>query len=309
MSRYRDTAMFVGLSLCWAGSFVAIEVGLTAYPPVLFAGLRFDVATLVALPYVLAHGNHPESRRDLLAVAAAATLIVMGNAVLLVLGQLHTTSGIAAVVYALNPIMTAAFAAVLIGGERLDVLGAAGVLLGVVGVAFVARPDPAALASSATTLGVAFVTAAVAVVALGSVLIRRLDPDCSSLTLTAWAMGVGAVLIHAVSLSLGESTAVGAVGVSPLAAVVFLGVFASAVAYVLYFSLIDSRGPFEANLVSYVVPPLATLLGWLLLSEPLYATTGIGFVLILIGFLLVKREAVRDELVARGLAAPAGERP
>lgn len=296
MTRYRDAGLFVALSLCWAGSFVAIEVGLTTLPPMLLAGLRFDVGALVVLPYVLARSGRPRTRADFLGVGVASVFLVAGNSILLVLGQVHTTSGIAAVVYGLTPVMTATFAALLIGGERLDAVGSVGVLLGVVGIAFVARPDPSALFRSGSTVGVALVFGAVAAVALGSVLLRRVEPDCSSLTLTAWAMPTGAVLIHVVSLGVGEPVPTGPLPLVVLAAVAFLGVVSSAIAYVLYFTLIERRGPFETNLVSYVVPPLATLLGWLLLAEPLYWTTGAGFVCILVGFLLIKRTAVREEL-------------
>jgi len=56
-----------------------------------------------------------------------------------------------------------------------------------------------------------------------------------------------------------------------LGALLFLGVLASAVAYVIYFTLLDRLGPFEINLVSYVVPVVATVTGAVLLAEPVTA--------------------------------------
>jgi len=79
-------------------------------------------------------------------------------------------------------------------------------------------------------------------------------------------------------------------------------VLASAVAYVIYFTLLDRLGPFEINLVSYVVPVVATVTGAVLLAEPVTALTIAGFAVIVVGFGLLK--AARDR--RRGTAASPG---
>jgi len=82
-------------------------------------------------------------------------------------------------------------------------------------------------------------------------------------------------------------------------ALLYISVFATALAFLIYFLLLGAYGPLETNLVSYVVPVVATLLGWALLAEPITVSTVTGFVLILSGFVLLKRRALRAEL--RGL--------
>jgi drug/metabolite transporter (DMT)-like permease len=297
VSRLRDPALFVGLALCWGVTFPAVEVGLTAVEPVVLGALRFDVGALVALAYVLATGGaRPRSRADFAAVAVGGTLLVAVNVGFLFVGQVFTTGGIAAIVYSLNPILTTAFAAVLFGGEALDARGALGVVAGLVGVALVANPSPADLAGP-TTVGVGLVLVAAVSVSLGSVLLREFDPGAPALSRMAWSMALGALELHLVAAVVGQPVPVVAeLPLDVLGALAFLGVFASAVAYGIYFTLIERVGPFEANLVSYVVPVIATVLGAVYLDEPVTVATVAGFALVVVGFALVKRRAIRREV-------------
>ncbi|WP_435146991.1 DMT family transporter [Halobaculum sp. P14] len=294
MVRTRDAALFAVLGLCWGGTFPAVEVALNAVQPVLLGALRFDVGAVVALGYVLVALDDPlpRTRDDGWAVLVGATLLVSVNAAFLFVGQRYTTGGVASIVYSLNPILTTAFAGLLLADEGLDARGYVGVLLGVAGVAVVANPSPSALAGE-TTVGVALVFVAAVSVSLGGVLTRRLNPSAPALTRTAWAMAVGAVQLHVASALLGEPVpAAAAFTPRVVAALLFMGVFASAVAYGCYFTLLDSVGAFETNLVSYVVPVVATGLGAALLEEPVTPLTVAGFLLVVAGFALLKRRAL-----------------
>ncbi|QAU14239.1 DMT family transporter [Halorubrum sp. BOL3-1] len=293
MSRYRDVALFFALSLLWGGSFVAIEVGLDYYPPVLYAAYRFDLAALALISYVLVteSGPFPRSRGDLAAIGFSGGLSVAANNALLFVGQQYTTSGIASITYSLVPITTAAVAAAWVGGADLDAHGALGVVLAFLGVGLVAQPDPANLAGG-VAVGVGLIGIGVVAVAVGSVGLRTVETTFSNVALTAWAMGFGALAIHALSLGLGEAQRLPAASPRALAALAFLGLFSSAAAYTIYFTLLDRLGPFEINLVSYVVPVVATVTGALLLDEPVTPFTVAGFAVIVLGFGLLKRREI-----------------
>ncbi|WP_050032526.1 DMT family transporter [Halorubrum halophilum] len=297
MSRYRDVALFFALALLWGGSFVAIEVGLDYYPPVLYAAYRFDLAALVLVSYVFLTdaGPFPRTRGDLAAIGFSGGLSVAANNSLLFVGQQYTTSGIASITYSLVPIATAAVAAVWVGGSDLDARGALGVVLAFVGVALVAQPDPANLAGG-VTIGVGLISIGVIAVAVGSVGLRTVETSFSSIALTGWAMLFGGLLIHGLSLGLGEPQQLPATALPAVASLLFLGVLSSAVAYTIYFTLLGRLGAFEINLVSYVVPVVATVAGAVLLAEPVTPLTVAGFAVIVVGFMLLKRHAIADEV-------------
>ncbi|MFC6785581.1 DMT family transporter [Halobaculum halobium] len=301
MSTARNAALFLALGICWGGSFPAIEVGLTELRPLLLGAYRFDVGALVALAYVFWRSEEPipSSGTDLAAVAVAGLLFVVANITFLAYGQEYTTGGIASIVYSLNPILTTFFTVWLLDEGSLDVRGYVGVLLGVAGVGLVAQPSPSNLGGD-TTIGVALVFVAAVAVSFGSVVTRWLEPDSEALPRTAWGMALGAGLLHALSVAAGEPQPL-PTALSPpvVVSLAFLGVFASAVGYAIYFGLLDLLGPFEINLVSYVVPVVATVAGAVILSEPVTPLTVIGFVVVVVGFTLVKREAIRRELRGR----------
>ena len=297
MSRYRDVLLFFTLATLWGGSFVAIEVGLGYYPPLLYAAYRFDVAAMVLVSYVLLTESSPlpRTRGDLAAIGFSGGLSVAANNSLLFVGQQYTTSGIASITYSLVPIATATVAAAWIGGSDLDARGALGVVLAFVGVGLVAQPDPANLAGG-VTIGVGLISVGVLAVAVGSVGLRTVETSFSSIALTGWAMLFGALLIHGLSVGLGETQQFPVAELPAVGSLLFLGVLSSAVAYTIYFTLLDRLGPFEINLVSYVVPVVATVAGAVLLAEPVTPLTVAGFLVIVVGFALLKRHAIADEV-------------
>jgi drug/metabolite transporter (DMT)-like permease len=112
----------------------------------------------------------------------------------------------------------------------------------------------------------------------------------------AWTMLGGALLMHVVSVGIGESAADVTWTADSLLAVGYLSVVASAVGFLVYFDLLERLGPIEINLVSYVAPVFAALTGWAFLDELPTAYTAVGFVVIFAGFVLLKRESLRREL-------------
>jgi drug/metabolite transporter (DMT)-like permease len=132
--------------------------------------------------------------------------------------------------------------------------------------------------------------------ALGSVLTRRVDGELPIETMEAWSMLAGAVLMHGASLALAESVSDVQWTGGAIISLLYLVVVASALGFLIYFDLLNRLGPIEINLVSYAAPVVAAATGLLFLNETPTADTVVGFLLILVGFLLLKRNAVRAEL-------------
>jgi drug/metabolite transporter (DMT)-like permease len=298
--------LFCLLAAVWGSAFMAIKAGLgtpaaPAYfydAPVLFAAVRYDVAGVLMLGYGawVTDRWRPRTRQEWLPVGVAAVFLIAGYHALLFVGERGTTSAAAAVIVSLSPVLTTAFARVLLPDERLTVVGLVGMLLGLLGVAILARPDPANLVGSRFE---ALVFGAALVFALGSVLTQRLDTDLPIETMEAWAMLGGALLMHAASVVLGE-TVTGRPPLEATAALAYLAVAASAGGFLIYFDLLDRLGSIEINLVSYVAPVFAAIAGIAVLGEVIDVPTVVGFLVIIVGFVLIKRRAIRQELARRG---------
>jgi drug/metabolite transporter (DMT)-like permease len=296
MTRMRDLGLFVTLAGLWGLSFPAIRAGLSSLPPLLFAAARYDVGGVLLLAFLVVRGSdwRPRTREDGLAILIAGAFLIVGNSLLFV-GQQSTTSGIASILYGLIPILTTGFAAAFLPEEPIGGRRIAGVLLGLLGVGIIAQPDPGNLLT-AELIGMGFVVAAAGSVAFGSVLLRRRQPTIGTAAMTAWAMVVGGLMLHGGSLAIGEGVADVTPSVVGAVAVIYLSVFASAIAYVIYFTLLEEFGPLEINLVSYVVPVFATVGGIALLDEGVSSSMVGGFLLITGGFVVLKARVIANEL-------------
>ncbi|MFC3959579.1 DMT family transporter [Halovivax cerinus] len=296
MSR-RNALAFLVLALVWGSSFPAARIGLETAPPVLFAALRFDGIALVVLAVAVLGGGRVRPRRtDLASIAAGGVLVIGVHNLLWFLGQQYVTSAVGAVVLATVPILAAGLSRFVLPDERLSVLGGVGLALGFLGAAIVARPTDATLSGS-RALGVAILLASALAMALGTVFTQSTRSDLPVTALQGWMMVAGAAVMHAASLGLGESQTV---AWTPRVAIAFafLVLVAGVVGYLLFFYLLDAVGSVELTLVNYVSPVVAALTGWLVLNEGIEPTTVVGFVVVLAGFALVKRQALRS-LAAR----------
>jgi len=291
--RSKSLVLSLLVGVLWGSSFLAIDVGLSYFPPLLFAGLRYALVGIVVIGFAaaLVRRWYPQSLVDAGCILVAGAFMIAGHHAFLYLGMEHVPSAVAAIVVSLSPALTAVFASALLPDSDLTTLQVVGLLVGLVGVVVISDVGVNTVAS-ANLFGIGLVVLATLSFALGSVATRPLRTDLSAVGLQGWAMLLGAGLLGLTSYATGESF--GAVRWTPLsiASLAFLVVGPGIVAFSLYFSLLDRIGPTESNLIVYLEPVVATLLSWLVLGEMIDSRTVAGFLAIFIGFLLVKHRSL-----------------
>ena len=303
MSRYRNLALFLLLAAVWGSAFMAIKAGVELIPPVLFAALRYDVAGIIMLAYagLVVDDWAPTTRDGWMEVVIGGVFMIAAYHALLFVGEKGpVSSAAAAVLVALSPILTTAFARLLLPDEPVTVSTWVGMFLALAGVVVLVNPDPSNLLTDAVVSKL-LVFGAAAAFALGSVLTRRVNGDLAIETMEAWSMLIGAGLMHVVSFAM-PSESFAAIQWTPTAigSLVYLAILASAVGFLIYFDLLDRLGPVEINMVSYVAPAFAALSGWLFLREAITPYTVVGFVVIFAGFVVVKHRVIAQEVALLG---------
>lgn len=295
MSSLRDLAAFCALAWLWGSTFAAVEIGLASFPPLLLLTLRYYIAGVLLLGYVVwtADDWRPTTTADLVAISGGGLFwIAVGNGVWFV-GQELTTSVLSGLMASLIPILTAAISWLLLPEDRLTPLSLLGLCISFGGAVLVVQP-PGTAVVTAELVGKGLLFAGVVGSALGSVLIRRAAASISSTAQTAWSVLLGAVIIHGLHL-VADEPPLTSVSADSVAALLYLSVPATVVAYVLFFSLLERHSAIEITLVTYLVPIVATGVGWLLFAEPITATMLAGFAIIVVGFALLKRRELRAE--------------
>ncbi|SHH57858.1 DMT family transporter [Halobaculum gomorrense] len=314
----RDALGFLTLAALWGTAFVATKAALAEFPPVLLAALRFDIAAAVLVAVAVASGARlrPAGWGDFAPILAGGTFSIGLHHALLFTGQQYVPSAVAATLLGLIPVLTPVAARVVRPDERIDTVGAVGLLVGFAGLILIADPDVSQLARAgdgtaratgavggpalpAANLGALFVFASAVAWVAGAVTTREDDATLGPLALQAWMAAVGALLLHVAAGAVGQSALALDPSATGLAWLAYLAVVPGAAGFLLYFRLLDRIGPIRAGLLEYAIPPFAALFGFLVLGETLAEDTVVGFACILSAFLLVQRVPIRAALRRR----------
>lgn len=298
MRQSRVLFLFVFLVTIWGAGFVAVKAGLSTIPPVLYAVFRFGIGAAIMLGYtvLLTDYRYPVSRRDWLAVGANGLFMFTLYPIALFLGQQFVAGAIAAVVSALIPLLTPGLTMALLPSERLQTRDLFGVILGFVGAVLVVHPSPSNLFGS-RTYGLVLLLLSALTFALSGVIVKRIQAPLPSETLVAWSMSIGVFPLFAVSIFRreGSVSSIQWTG-EAIFATLFLGVIVTGVGYFVYFELLDHLSPIEVNVAGYLMPVTAAFTGWLWLDETITLVTMVGFLVIFIGFYLMKTDELKREI-------------
>jgi len=271
--------------LVWGSTYLAIRVGLEGYPPFLMGSLRFISASLLVYA-VLRWRGHPAPTRAQWKNAAVMGffLMLMGNGLVNVAEQ-SVSSGIAAIAVASMPLWAALFGVLRrqhpSRGEWL------GLAIGFVGVVWL----NAGSELRGTAVGMIALLLAPIAWAWGSIWSRGRDLPAPFMS-TAAQMLTGGIAMGVLGLVLGERIT----ELPPLRATLavgYLAAFGSIIGFSAYIWLLHHVRPALATSYAYVNPPIAVLLGALLLGER-FGVHAIGaMVVILAGVLVIARSKAR----------------
>jgi drug/metabolite transporter (DMT)-like permease len=277
--------------LLWSAAFSVGKLGLADCPPFLLLTMRFLIAGLVMLGAAALRGSAWRSltRRD---VAIFAVLGVFNNALYLGLnytGIVSISSGLSVLIISMSPVLTAVLAATFLD-EPMTWRKAAGLVLGIGGVAFIVRSRLAVGGDSLS--GILFTIAALASLVCGTILFKRLAPGGDRWIGNGVQNLAGAAAIMPFAFSLER---VGDIVPSwrLVLALAYLALLGSIVAYVLWFHLLDTAGATAASAYYFLMPPLGMLFGLLLLGEHVAASDLIGVVPVALGIWLATRPVRR----------------
>ena len=279
----RDLGALVLLAALWGASYIFIRVAVPALGPFVLMGARVTLASgaLALYAVILAHGM-PKFRarwKEFLIVGATNSAIPF---TLIAAAEIELTASLAAILNSTTALFVAVVAAVWIG-ESLTVMKVVGLLLGFAGVVMLVGWDPVQL-NSAVLLAVGAMLAASLSYAVGGVYVKRTFAGVSPLAMTIGQQGAAAaILLPLAAASLpGEAPPLPA-ALSALA----LALLCTAVAYLLYFRLIENVGPTKTLAVTFLIPVFGLLFGVVLLDEPVGLGTIVGFAIISYGVALV----------------------
>lgn len=273
-----NPASLAGLAVValWASAFPAIQIAAPSMGAVGLSAARLTVAMLVLLAFAAIRKVRLPRPRDLGWIVAAGFFGMTAYQLLLNWGELYVPAGTASIVVAAAPLVSVAVARVLFS-ERISIPTIVGSVVALAGVALVCL----ARAGVSLSASVAIVVAAMVVQGIYHPLQRPLLKRYSSLEVVCYAMVAGTIMtIPFVPIDVGRLLSAGG---GPWLAAVYLGVFPSALGFVLWAFAVARMPVAVSTSLLYLVPPVAVLIAWVWLRELPIAAELVGGAIVILG--------------------------
>lgn len=280
------------LSLIWGAVFLATRIALDEVGVLTTVAHRvFWAAVLLWIMVLITKRPLPRAPKTwgaFLVMGALNNAIPFG---FIAWGQLFIESGLTSILNAATAIFGVVLAAICFADERLTWNKSIGVALGFLGVVItigvnaLAQINPQSLGQ----LAVLTATCSYALAGVwGRVNLRQLDPMVS-----AMGMLTGASLILVPLALVVEGPPQVSLSLRTLGALGYMSIFATVGAYMLYFRVLSMAGSGNLLLCTLLIPPIAILLGAVVLGETLAPRAFIGFGCLAAGLLILDGRVLR----------------
>jgi drug/metabolite transporter (DMT)-like permease len=285
----RAAAVAAGATvLMWASAFVVIrDVGDTLSPaPLALVRLAVAAVALGALMLVVRRPTRrlPRSWTSVGLVVAYGVLWLAGYTVALNAGEQHIDAGTAALLVNLAPLMIA-FGAGRFLGEGFPRPLIVGSVVALGGVAIIATDS----SSGGDWVGVVCCLAAAALFTVGMLIQKVTLHHVDGLTATWLACVAGTVVLLPWAPQLVDELRTASTGA--VAGAVYLGIFPTAIGFVLWAYALRRTGTGRLGATTYAVPAISVLMSWIVLSETPTAFGLVGGAICLLGVAISRRRS------------------
>lgn len=285
--------MFGALCFIWGSTWLAIKVGLEYFPPFYFAGIRFAVATVALMPLAkILRARIPRDRSSWLVMLFLGLFQMSLPYGLVFWGEQYITSALSAVLFATFPFFVVILAHLLVKEEKITRSKAVGVIASFAGLIAIFWQD---IVESTSFAGQMSLYGSLAVVGsaasgglanvVGKKYAERIDPAAN-----VFVQALMGMIILSTMGFVTEGNSVMNFTLTAVAAILYLGIVGSALAFVGMYWLLTKTTATNVSLITFITPILAVFLGWVFLQEVLDPNVALGTVLILAGVYLTVKQ-------------------
>lgn len=284
--RYSLSEIIGVLAAVLSSGLGGTAVGATRYivgatDPLTLGALRFGLGFLFLFPITLFQGGTWPQRSDWLRVLGLGMLFFAAFPLLFNSSLIYTTAARGALALSTLPLLTMVVGAYL-GVEPLTSRKSSGVFIAMAGVTL-ALLSGLATAPTGAWRGDLLMVGASLCMAFYSVWSRPVIRRSGPLRFTVMAMAAGAVFLIAVSAARNGFASVASFGMPQWLAIGYLGLFGSALTFFLWAFALGRTSPTKVAVSVTVNPLTASVVGSILLNEPIRWSTIVGLCMVFTG--------------------------
>ncbi|TWC05009.1 drug/metabolite transporter (DMT)-like permease [Bradyrhizobium macuxiense] len=276
-----ELALLLALATLWGGSYTFIKLGVATIPPITLIAARTAIAGLLLLVIMRMRGvTMPTDGATWRRFIFQACLNSVIPWTLIAWGERFVDAGLATILNSASPIFTFLFTAAITRHEAASPRKLVGVISGMAGICLIVGVDAFRDLGQGILAEVAIVAATIcyACAAIFSRGFKGLDPMAPA----AGSLLAGAAILIPLSLAVERPWTL-TPSTSSLLALLALAVFSTAIAFVIYFRLIQTLGSVGTTAQAYLRVPIGVALSVAFLGERLSPTAWIGLGCVVIG--------------------------
>lgn len=291
-----EWTLLFALSVLWGGSYLFMKLAVVALPPFTIVLGRVSIAALaLAIVLILSGVGFPKGRAAWIAFMGMGALNNVIPMSLIVFSQQTISAGLASILNSMTPLFTILVAHVVTQDEQLTVRKIAGVLSGIIGVIILVGPE------LVTNFGLFAVgewacLGAALSYACANTFGRRFAQLGIKPMQTAFGQVAGSTLILTpLALGIDRPWTLDAPGLVPVFSVLALAFFCTALAYVIFFRVLERSGATAIALVTLLIPPSAITMGVLVLGEQFLIKDFLGMAFVAAGLISISQRSRKKE--------------
>jgi drug/metabolite transporter (DMT)-like permease len=289
--------VFFGLGFMWGSSYLFIKLAVNDFGTFTLVALRLLVGAILLWTVVRVAGQElPRERRIYGHLLVMAIINITIPFLLITWAEQSVESSLAAILTSPVPLFAIVLSSLFLADEPMRVNGVVGLLVGFVGVVIITSGgltgQGSSIAGEVALLGAAFSYACGAVYSRRNVRgLAPMIPAVFQVTFAAIITGILAILL--------EHPWTAHPSTEAIFSILWLGILGSGLAYLFVFRLFAAWGATRTTLVSYVIPVVGIVLGYLVLAEPVDVRIVVGTGLVIAGVGLVNSRFGRRRLFGR----------
>ncbi len=276
---------FLFLSFIWATTYAVIKIGLEGTPPMVGLTLRYWFAVFILFAIIILTKRKINLDKDSIKLYLSVGFFSMTLSFYFTYwGMKYIPSSLSSILWATLPLFVGIFAHFLIREERLNWIRISAIVVAIIGVVRILS-DHKIVFNSQILVGSIIVIFSVVIGSYPNVYVKSKKNPYDPLVLTANSILIGAICFS-ISATVFHEWSDMEWNLKNIGSAAYLGMFGSAVAFAIYYSMLKHISVIKLSFVTFITPIFASLIGWLFLGEMITLQEIYGMMLIFLGLLI-----------------------